>query len=59
MYDNTLPPGRKHFCRYCSQAFSTAEILESHADDCFKITGKQIIKIPKNGEYDSKIMKGK
>ena len=32
--------GRKHFCRYCLQASSTAEILKSHVNDCFKINGK-------------------
>ena len=35
------------FYRYCSQAFSTAEILKSHVNDPFKINGKKIIKISK------------
>ena len=30
MYDHTLHHGRKHFCYYCLQAFSTKEILERH-----------------------------
>ena len=30
IYDNTLHRGRKHFCRYCLQAFSSEEILKSH-----------------------------
>ena len=28
MYDHTLHHGRKHFCCYCLQAFSTDEILK-------------------------------
>ena len=30
MYDHTLHHRQKHFCPYCLQAFSTAEILKSH-----------------------------
>ena len=51
MHDHTLHCGRKHFCCYSSQAFSTEEILKRHIKDCFKIDGKQGIKMPKNGEY--------
>ena len=29
MYDHTLHSGRKHFCCYCLQAFSTEEILKT------------------------------
>ena len=28
MYNHTLHRGRKHFCRYCLQAFSTEEIFK-------------------------------
>ena len=38
---------KKHFCRYCLQAFSTKEILKRHIKDCFKINGKQRIIMPK------------
>ena len=38
--------GRKHFCGYCLQAFSKTEILKSQANDCFKINGKEMIKMP-------------
>ena len=51
MYGHTLHGRRKHFCWYCLQAFSTEEILKLHIKDCFKINGKQRIKIPKKGEY--------
>ena len=51
MYDHTLHHGKKYFCRYCLQAFKTAEKLKCHIKDCFKINDKQIIKIPKKGEY--------
>ena len=47
MYNHTLHRDRKHFCRYCLQAFRTAEKLK----DCFKINRKQTIKMPKKGEY--------
>ena len=51
MYEHTLQRGRKHFSRFCLQAFRTAERLKSHIKDCFKINGKQTIKMPKKGEY--------
>ena len=51
MYDYTLQYERKHFCQYCLQAFSTEKILECYVQDCFEINGKQMIKIPKKGEY--------
>ena len=41
MSDHALHRGRKHFCCYCLQAFSTEEILKSHIKECFKINGKQ------------------
>ena len=47
MYNHTLRCGRKHFCRYCLQAFKTADKLTC----CFKINGKQSIKTPNNGRY--------
>ena len=49
--DHTLHRGRKHFCHYCLQTFSTKEILKYHVEDCFKINGKQSIKVPKKDEY--------
>ena len=36
-YDHTLHSGRKHFCRYCLEVFTTEEILKRHIKDCFKI----------------------
>ena len=35
----------------CLQAFRTAEKLECHTKDCFKINGKQNIKMSKKGKY--------
>ena len=47
--------GRKHLCRHCLQVFSSDEILKCHSnsdsEDCFKINGKQRIKMPTKGEY--------
>ena len=51
MSDHSLHPGRKHFCRYCLQAFITEEILKCHIKDCFKFNGKQRIIMPKKGEF--------
>ena len=41
----------KLFCCFYLQAFSTEEILKHHIKDCFKISGKQRIMMPKKGEY--------
>ena len=51
MYDHTLHRGKKHFYHYYLQAFQTAEKLKFHIKDCFKINGKQTIKMPKKGKY--------
>ena len=51
LYDHSLHRGRKHCCRYCLNAFITEEILKRHIKDCFKINGKQTIKMPKKGKY--------
>ena len=51
MYDHSLHRGRKLFCRYCLHAFITEEILKPHIKDCFKINGKQAIKMPNKGQY--------
>ena len=52
MYDHTLYRGRKHFCRYCLQAFRTVEKLKCHIKHCFEINGKQTIKISRKGKYN-------
>ena len=51
MYDYRLHRERKHFLRYCLQAFKKAEKLKCHIKDCFKINGKQRIRMPKNDEH--------
>ena len=51
MYDHTLNCGRKKFCCYCLQVFSSEEILKIHIKDCLKINGKQRIIMSKKGEY--------
>ena len=42
---------KKHFYRYCLEAFGTAEKLKCSTKDCFKINGKQTIKMPNRGQY--------
>ena len=60
MYDQTLHCGRKLFCCNCLQAFSTEETLKHHIKDCFKINGKQMIKMPEEiGNINFEILKGK
>ena len=51
VYHHTLHCCRKHFCRYCLQAFSTEEIFKCHLKVCFKINGKRRVIIHKKGEY--------
>ena len=51
MYGHSLHRGRKHFCRYSLHAFNTEEILKHHIEDCFQISGKQTIKMPRKSEY--------
>ena len=51
MCNQSLHRERKHFCCYCLQAFSTEEILKCHTNDCFKLNGKQKIKMTTKGEY--------
>ena len=51
MYDHTLHLERKHFCYYYLQAFIPKEKLKCHIKDCFKINGKQTIKVTKNDKY--------
>ena len=46
IFDHILHRGRKHFCNYWLQAFSTEEISKTQIKDCFKINGKQRIKMP-------------
>ena len=51
MYYHLLHRERKHICRYCLHVFITEDILKRHIKDCFKINGKQTIKMPKKSEY--------
>ena len=51
MYNHILHRRKKHFCRYCLQAFTTEEMLKRHIKDCFKVNGKQRIAMPKKGKY--------
>ena len=51
MYGHTLHRGRKHFCQYYLQAFSTEKKLRRHIKDCSKINDKQRVIMPKEVEY--------
>ena len=49
MYDKTKHKGRKHFCMYCLQGFSSERVLNNHKVDCIVINGEQAIKMPEPG----------
>ena len=49
-YNYTKHKDKKHFCIYCLQCFSSADILEKHKKNCLTINGKQAINMPKEGE---------
>ena len=51
MYDYILHRKRRHFCCYYLEAFSAAEMLKNHVNDYFKISGKEMIKMSKKGDY--------
>ena len=57
IYDQSLYRERKHFCRYCLNAFITEEILKNRIKCSFKVRGKQRIIMPKKAQYvNPKIM---
>ena len=59
MYTNALHRGRKHFCRYCLQAFSKKEILKHHIKHCLKIMINKGLKYLRMViKLNSKILKG-
>ena len=49
MFNQTKNNGRKHFCMYCLQGFSSERVLINHKVDCIEINGKQSIKMPAPG----------
>ena len=60
IHDHTLQCGRKYFCRYYLQAFSSKEILNYYINGCFKMVGKRCLKYLKNVNIlHSKIIRGK
>ena len=59
MYDHALHYGRKHFCRYCLQAFSIEEILKCHIKDCFKVNDEQRIKLKELSLKELNMLKSK
>ena len=51
LYNYTWYLGRKQFCHYCLQDFSTQEILNCHIKDFFKTNGKNKDYNAWKGEY--------
>ena len=57
-YDHTQNFWKIYFFRYCFQAFSIIDILKNYVNDCFKVNGKQMIKMSKKVSIlDSKFWK--
>ena len=50
IHNQKLKRHKKYFCRFYLECFSTAEILERHANDCFAINLKEMVKMPKKDE---------
>ena len=46
MHNQTKHDGRKHFCMYCLQCFSSERVLNNHKNNCIQINGTQVIKMP-------------
>ena len=42
--------GKKNFCMYCLQHFSSEKILNNHKENCILINGTQGITMPTNNE---------
>ena len=49
MYNKTKHKGRKHFCMYCLQGFSSERVLNNHKDICIQVNGTQAINMPGPG----------
>lgn len=57
--DYTLHNGKKpRFCRYWWQLFSIEEILTFHINDSFRIISEQMIRMPKDGDFESILVPG-
>ena len=46
------------FCRYWWQLFSIEEILTFHINDSFRIISEQMIRMPKDGDFESILVPG-
>ena len=47
MYKQAVHHDRKYFCNYWLQSFINVEVLKRYVNDCFKINGRQRIKMVK------------
>ena len=45
MFNKTKYKGKKYFCKYCLQCFSSENILSEHKEDCLIVNGKQNVKL--------------
>ena len=51
MASKTKYHGKKHFCRYCLQCFSSSKVLECHVKHCLAINHKKSVLLPEEGQY--------
>ena len=47
MYNQSKHKGKKHFCMFCLQCFSSESDLVKHANNCLTISSTQAINMPK------------
>ena len=50
MHNQTKHDGRKHFCMYCLQCFSSERVLNNHKNNCIQINGTQAVNMPEKGD---------
>lgn len=54
MSNQTKHKGRKHFCKYCLQCFSSEKVLTNHKEICIQVNGAQAIIMPTKDNNISK-----
>ena len=50
MHNQTKHDGRRHFCMYCLQCFSSERVLNNHKNNCIQINGTQAVNMPEKGD---------
>ena len=53
MHRQTKHDGKKYFCMYCLQCFSSEDVLTKHTPNCISINSVQGVKMPSEKEFIS------